>query len=98
MTSVFSPVHQLDAKEVRRVAEVTYLGRVNGILAALRRMRPRNAGTIVQVGSALAYRAIPLQASYCASKFAIRGFVAHCAVSCCTRRATCGSRRCTCRR
>ncbi len=75
MTSVFAPVHQVSADEVRRVAEVTYLGSVNGILAALRRMRPRNAGTIVQVGSALAYRAIPLQASYCGSKFAIRGFV-----------------------
>ena len=75
MTSVFSPVHQLEAAEVRRVAEVTYLGSVNGILAALGRMRPHDAGTIVQVGSALAYRAIPLQASYCASKCAIRGFV-----------------------
>ena len=75
MTSVFSPVAELDAEEVRRVTEVTYLGSVNGILAALRRMRPRDRGTIVQVGSALAYRAIPLQASYCASKFAIRGFV-----------------------
>ena len=75
MTSVFSPVHELQADEVRRVIEVTYLGSVNGILAALRRMRTRDRGTIVQVGSALAYRAIPLQASYCASKFAIRGFV-----------------------
>jgi short-subunit dehydrogenase len=75
MTSVFSPVRELDAAEVRRVAEVTYLGSVNGILAALRRMQRRDRGTIVQVGSALAYRAIPLQASYCASKFAIRGFV-----------------------
>jgi NAD(P)-dependent dehydrogenase (short-subunit alcohol dehydrogenase family) len=75
MTSVFSPVAELDAEEVRRVAEVTFLGSVNGTLAALRRMRPRDRGTIVQVGSALAYRAIPLQASYCASKFAIRGFV-----------------------
>ena len=75
MTSVFSPVAELTAEEVRRVAEVTYLGSVNGILAALRRMSPRNQGTIVQVGSALAYRAIPLQASYCASKHAIRGFV-----------------------
>jgi NAD(P)-dependent dehydrogenase (short-subunit alcohol dehydrogenase family) len=74
MTSVFAPVHELNADEVRRVAEVNYLGSVNGILAALRRMRPRDRGTIVQVGSALAYRAIPLQASYCASKFAIRGF------------------------
>jgi NAD(P)-dependent dehydrogenase (short-subunit alcohol dehydrogenase family) len=75
MTSVFSPVAELQADEVRRVTEVTYLGSVNGILAALRRMQPRDRGTIVQVGSALAYRAIPLQASYCASKFAIRGFV-----------------------
>ena len=75
MTSVFSPVAQLTADEVKRVAEVNYLGSVNGILAALRRMQPRDAGTIVQVGSALAYRAIPLQAGYCGSKFAIRGFV-----------------------
>ena len=75
MTSVFAPVSQLTAEEVKRVAEVTYLGSVNGILSALRRMRPRDRGTIVQVGSALAYRAIPLQASYCGSKHAIRGFV-----------------------
>ena len=75
MTSVFSPVQELTADEVRRVTEVTYLGSVHGILTALRRMRPRDRGTIVQVGSALAYRAIPLQAAYCASKFAIRGFV-----------------------
>jgi len=75
MTSVFSPVSKLDAEEIRRVTEVTYLGSVHGILAALRRMQPRDRGTIVQVGSALAYRAIPLQASYCGSKFAIRGFV-----------------------
>ncbi len=75
MTSVFSPVHEIEASEVKRVTEVTYLGSVNGILAALARMRPRNAGTIVQVGSALAYRGIPLQAAYCGSKHAIRGFV-----------------------
>jgi len=75
MTSVFSTVAELGAEEVRRVSEVNYLGSVNGILAAFRRMRPRDRGTIVQVGSALAYRAIPLQASYCASKHAIRGFV-----------------------
>jgi len=75
MASVFGPVHQLSADEVRRITEVTYLGSVNGILAALARMRPRNSGTIVQVGSALAYRAIPLQAGYCGAKFAIRGFV-----------------------
>lgn len=75
MTSVFAPVAQLTAEEVKRVTDVTYLGSVNGILSALRRMRPRDRGTIVQVGSALAYRAIPLQASYCGSKHAIRGFV-----------------------
>ncbi|HSH58514.1 MAG TPA: SDR family oxidoreductase [Acidimicrobiales bacterium] len=75
MVSVFSPVHELTAEEVRRVTDVTYLGSVNGILAAVRRMRPRDRGTIIQVGSALAYRAIPLQASYCGAKFAIRGFV-----------------------
>ena len=75
MTSVFSPVAEVEADEVERVAAVNYLGSVNGVLAALRRMRPRDSGTIVQVGSALAYRAIPLQAAYCGSKFAIRGFV-----------------------
>ncbi|HEX6793296.1 MAG TPA: SDR family oxidoreductase [Casimicrobiaceae bacterium] len=74
MVTVVSPVAELEADEVRRVTEVTYLGTVNGTLAALRRMRARNRGTIVQVGSALAYRAIPLQAPYCGAKFAIRGF------------------------
>jgi short-subunit dehydrogenase len=74
MATVVSPVASLEADEVRRVTEVTYLGTVHGTLAALRRMRARNRGTIVQVGSALAYRAIPLQAAYCGAKFAIRGF------------------------
>ncbi len=74
MTSVFAPVHEVTADEFRRVTEVNYLGYVYGTLAALRRMRPRDAGTIVQVGSALAYRGIPLQAAYCASKHAIQGF------------------------
>ena len=74
MTSVFSPVRQLEPAEVCRVMEVTYLGTVHGTLAALRRMLPRDEGTIVQVGSALAYRAIPLQAAYSAAKFATRGF------------------------
>jgi short-subunit dehydrogenase len=74
MVTVVSPVAELTADEVQRVTEVTYLGTVNGTLAALRRMRPRNRGAIVQVGSALAYRAIPLQAPYCGAKFAIRGF------------------------
>jgi NADP-dependent 3-hydroxy acid dehydrogenase YdfG len=74
MTTVVSPVAELHADEIRRVTEVTYLGAVHGTLAALARMRARNHGTIVQVGSALAYRAIPLQAAYCAAKFAVRGF------------------------
>lgn len=74
MVTVFGPVDQLSAEEIRRVTEVTYLGTVHGTQAALRRMRPRNRGTLVQVGSALAYRAIPLQSAYCAAKFAIRGF------------------------
>jgi len=74
MVSVFSPVHELAADEVKRVTEVTYLGYVYGTLAALSRMRPRNRGTIVQVGSALAHRAIPLQAAYCGAKHAVNGF------------------------
>ena len=73
MASVFSPVKAMTAEEFRRVTEVTYLGVVHGTLAALRRMLPRNRGVIVQVGSALAYRGIPLQAAYCAAKHAIQG-------------------------
>jgi short-subunit dehydrogenase len=76
MTSVFSPIREMTAEEFRRVTEVNYLGYVNGTLAALRYMLPRNRGTIVHVGSALAYRSIPLQAAYCASKHAILGFFA----------------------
>jgi NAD(P)-dependent dehydrogenase (short-subunit alcohol dehydrogenase family) len=74
MVSVFSPVQTMAAEEYRRVTEVTYLGVVHGTLAALRRMRPRDRGVIVQVGSALAYRAIPLQSAYCAAKHAVAGF------------------------
>lgn len=74
MVTVFSPVALLQADEVRRVTEVTYLGTVNGTLSALRRMLPRGRGAIIQVGSALAYRSIPLQAPYCGAKSAIRGF------------------------
>jgi NAD(P)-dependent dehydrogenase (short-subunit alcohol dehydrogenase family) len=74
MATIFAPVHAIDAAEFRRATEVTYLGTVYGTMAALKRMRTRNRGTIVQVGSALAYRAIPLQAPYCGAKFAIRGF------------------------
>jgi short-subunit dehydrogenase len=74
MASVFGRVHEIDAKDFRRVTEVTYLGTVHGTMAALRRMRPRGHGAIVQVGSALAYRGIPLQSAYCGSKHAIKGF------------------------
>jgi NAD(P)-dependent dehydrogenase (short-subunit alcohol dehydrogenase family) len=75
MVSVFSPIKEMTANEFRRVTEVTYLGYVYGTLAALKRMLPRDAGVIVQVGSALAYRGIPLQAAYCGAKHAIQGFV-----------------------
>ncbi|HEX2032028.1 MAG TPA: SDR family oxidoreductase [Actinomycetota bacterium] len=74
MTSVFAPFTEVRPDEYRRVTEVTYLGTVNGTRAALRRMRPRDRGVIVQVGSALAYRGIPLQSAYCAAKHAIQGF------------------------
>jgi len=74
MVSVFSPVKQMTAEDFRRVTEVTYLGYVHGTLAALRRMLPRDRGMIVQVGSALCYRGIPLQAAYCGAKHAIEGF------------------------
>ncbi|WP_424683034.1 SDR family oxidoreductase [Frateuria sp. YIM B11624] len=74
MATIFAPVHEISPAEFRRATEVTYLGTVYGTMAALKRMRERNRGTIVQVGSALAYRAIPLQAPYCGAKFAIRGF------------------------
>lgn len=74
MVTVMAPVHALDPAEVRRVTEVTYLGVVHGTLAALRYMRRRGKGTIVQVGSALAHRGIPLQAAYCAAKHAVQGF------------------------
>src|SRR5947207_8533503 len=74
MVSVFSPVKDLQPDEVKRVTDVTYLGVVYGTLAALKWMLPRNRGAIVQVGSALAYRGIPLQAAYCGAKHAIQGF------------------------
>lgn len=75
MVSVFARVWEIRPEEFRRVMEVNYLGYVHGTLEALARMRPRNQGTIVQVGSALAYRGIPLQSPYCASKHAIQGFM-----------------------
>lgn len=74
MASVFSPVKDMKADEYKRVTEVTYLGVVYGTLAAIKRMLPRDRGTIVQVGSALVYRSIPLQSAYCAAKHAIAGF------------------------
>ncbi len=74
MTTVFAPFEQILPEEFRRATEVTYLGAVFGTLAALRRMKPRNRGTIVQIGSALAYRAIPLQSAYCGAKHALHGF------------------------
>jgi NAD(P)-dependent dehydrogenase (short-subunit alcohol dehydrogenase family) len=73
-SSVFAPFMEIKPKEFRRVTEVTYLGYVYGTRAALARMLPRNRGVIVQVGSALAYRGIPLQSAYCGSKHAIQGF------------------------
>ncbi|HEX5191206.1 MAG TPA: SDR family oxidoreductase [Solirubrobacteraceae bacterium] len=74
MATVFSRVVDTEADEFRRATEVTYLGVVHGTMAALKRMTARDRGVIIQIGSALAYRAIPLQAAYCGSKFAIRGF------------------------
>jgi NAD(P)-dependent dehydrogenase (short-subunit alcohol dehydrogenase family) len=74
MTSVFAPLEKVTAEEFRRVTEVTYLGFVHGTMSALRRMRPRDRGVIVQVGSALAYRGIPLQSAYCGAKHAVQGF------------------------
>jgi NAD(P)-dependent dehydrogenase (short-subunit alcohol dehydrogenase family) len=74
MVSVFSPVKEMTAEDFKRVTEVSYLGVVYGTLSALRRMLPRDRGKIIQVGSALAYRGIPLQAAYCGSKHAIQGF------------------------
>jgi NAD(P)-dependent dehydrogenase (short-subunit alcohol dehydrogenase family) len=74
MTTVFAWSWDITADEFRRATEVTYLGQVNGTMAALRRMRPRDRGVVCNVGSALAYRAIPLQSAYCGAKFAVRGF------------------------
>src|SRR5487761_324287 len=75
MATVFAPVHKLTAAEFQRGTAVTYLGQVYGVMAALKHMRPRNRGSIVCVGSALAYRSVPLQSVYCGAKFAIRGFL-----------------------
>ena len=74
MATVFGPLHRVDASEFRRATEVTYLGTVHGTMYALRRMLPQDRGVVVQVGSALAYRGIPLQSAYCGAKHAIQGF------------------------
>jgi NADP-dependent 3-hydroxy acid dehydrogenase YdfG len=74
MVSVFSPVKEMEPGDYKRVTDVLYLGFVHGTLAALRRMLPRDRGTIIQIGSALSYRSIPLQSAYCAAKHAINGF------------------------
>ncbi|MCQ8241953.1 SDR family oxidoreductase [Rhizosaccharibacter radicis] len=74
MATVFSPVAEITAAEMKRATEVTYLGTVHGVMCALKRMRRRGKGVIINVGSALAYRSVPLQAAYCGAKSAIRGF------------------------
>ena len=74
MVSVFSPVKEMEASDYKRVTEVLYLGFVHGTLSALKRMLPRDRGTVIQIGSALSYRSIPLQSAYCACKHAINGF------------------------
>ena len=74
MVSVFAPFEKIEAKDYERVTDVTYLGQVYGTSAALKRMKPRNKGTIILIGSALAYRGIPLQSAYCGAKHAIHGF------------------------
>ncbi|HEY2727959.1 MAG TPA: SDR family oxidoreductase [Parafilimonas sp.] len=74
MVSVFAPFEKIEAKDFERVTDVTYLGQVYGASAALKRMKPRNKGTIILIGSALAYRGIPLQSAYCGAKHAIHGF------------------------
>ena len=78
MATVFAPVSELTAQEVARGTAVTYLGQVHGMMCALKRMRQRNRGSIVNVGSALGYRSVPLQSVYCGAKFAIRGFTDSC--------------------
>ena len=74
MTSVFSPVKEMEASDYHRVTEVLYFGFVHGTMSALKRMLERDSGTIIQIGSALSYRSIPLQSAYCAAKHAINGF------------------------
>ena len=95
MATIFAPFTEITAEEFTRATQVTYLGTVYGTMAALRRMVPRNRGAIVQFGSALAYRAIPLQSAYCGGKFATVASPTRCAPSCCMTRAESGSRWCS---
>lgn len=81
MVSVFGPVKELKAKDYKRVTDVTYHGQVYGTMSALKRMLPRNEGTIILVGSALAYRGIPLQSAYCGAKHATHSFLNRCTVN-----------------
>jgi NAD(P)-dependent dehydrogenase (short-subunit alcohol dehydrogenase family) len=74
MVTMFSPISEMTFTEFRRITDVTYLGYVYGTMAALKHMRSRGSGTIIQIGSALSYRAIPLQSAYCGAKFAVRAF------------------------
>ncbi|EUA03262.1 short chain dehydrogenase family protein [Mycobacterium kansasii 824] len=87
-TSVFAPFHEITPDEYRRATDVTYLGFVWGTMAALRRMRPRDRGAIVQVGSALSHRSIPLQSVYCGPNTRSTDSPSRCAPSCCMTTAT----------
>jgi hypothetical protein len=75
MSSVFAPAWEVTEEEYKRATQVMYLGSVYGTLAALRRMLPRDRGSIVQIGSAMAYRGVALQAPYCGAKHAVKGFI-----------------------
>jgi NADP-dependent 3-hydroxy acid dehydrogenase YdfG len=98
MATVFAPFLNVEPEEFKRATEVTYLGAVYGTMSALKRMTVRDHGIVVQVGSALAYRAIPLQSAYCGAKFAIRGFTDSVRTELMHDRSTSGSRWCNCRR
>jgi Short-chain dehydrogenases of various substrate specificities len=89
-TSIFAPFAEISPEEFKRVTEVTYLGAVYATMAVLRRMRERDAGTIVQVGSTLAYRGIPLQSAYAAQNMHCKVSMSRCAASCCMIKAMSG--------
>ena len=94
---IFSRFMDMSLEEFRRVSDVTFMGQVHGTRAALKHMLPRGSGSIVLVGSALAYRGIPLQSAYCASKHAVQGFVNSSGSNCLRKAARCGTRWCNCR-